>query len=153
MALIPNYTLMKTVKLILALVLVGTFSQIRAQDRYLETDEFPSEITSYIDTHFPESDIISIKEEKERRKTEYEVKLRNMEELEFDQDYAIKSVESKSGLPESVVPQLIRDYVTKNYPNRTIKEWKKKRKGQEIELDNDLEIKFDQDGNFIRLDD
>ncbi len=144
---------MKTVKLVVVLVLIGAFSQTQAQDRYLETNEFPSEITTYIETHFPDSDIISIKEEKERRKTEYEVKLRNMEELEFDQDYAIKSVESKSGLPESVVPQKIRDYVTENYPNRTIEEWKKKRKGQEIELDNDLEIKFDHDGNFVRLDD
>ena len=144
---------MKTVKLILGLLFISTFSQIQAQDRYLKTDEFPTEITTYVETHFPNSDIISIKEEKDRRKTEYEVKLRNMEELEFDQDYAIKSVESKSELPKSVVPQKIQDYVTENYPNRTIEEWKKKRRGQEIELDNGLEIKFDDAGNFVKLDD
>lgn len=144
---------MKTVKLILGLLFISTFSQIQAQDRYLKTDEFPTEITTYVETHFPNSDIISIKEDKDRRKTEYEVKLRNMEELEFDQDYAIKSVESKSELPKSVVPQKIQDYVTENYPNRTIEEWKKKRRGQEIELDNGLEIKFDDNGNFTALDD
>lgn len=144
---------MKTVKLILVLVFAGFFSQIQAQDRYLKAEEYPTEITSFVETHFPDSDIVSIKEEKDRRKTEYEVKLYNMEELEFDQDYSIKSVEAKNELPASVVPQKIRDYVTKNYPNRTIEEWKLKRKGQEVELDNGLEIKFDFDGNFVKLDD
>lgn len=144
---------MKTLKLMLALILAGVFSQVNAQDRYLETTEYPKEITSYIETNFPDSEIISIKEEKERRKTEYEVKLRTMEELEFDEEYAIKSMESKSGLPDTVIPQKIRDYVTKNYPNRKIEEWKMKRRGQEIELDNDLELVFDFDGNFVRVDD
>lgn len=144
---------MKIVKLVLVLVFAGVISQANAQDRYLKTEEYPTEITSYVKTHFPDSDIVSIKEEKERKGTEYEVKLRNMEELEFDQDYSIKSVEAKKGLPESVVPQKIRDYVAQNYPNRVIEEWKLKRNGQEIELDNDLEIKFDFDGNFLKLDD
>lgn len=137
----------------LVLILAGVFSQVNAQDRYLETTEYPKEITSYIETNFPDSEIISIKEEKERHKTEYEVKLRNMEELEFDEQYAIKSIESKSGLPDTVIPQKIRDYVTQNYPNRKIEEWKMKRRGQEIELDNDLELIFDFDGNFVRVDD
>lgn len=144
---------MKTVKLVLAFLFVCAIGQIHAQDRYLETNEYPNEITSYIDTHFPNGDIVSIKEEKGKRKTEYEVKLRNMEELEFDQDYAVTCVESKESLPESVVPQKIRDYVTQNYPDRNIEEWKKKKRGQEIELDNGLEIKFDFDGNFVKLDD
>ena len=144
---------MKTVKLVLAIVSVCVFSQMHAQERYMKADEYPSDITSYIETNFPDSEIISIKEEKEHGSTEYEVKLRSMEELEFDGDYAIKNLESKAGLPDSVIPKKIRDYVAKNYPNHKIEEWKKKRSGQEIELDNDLEIKFDFDGNFVKMDD
>lgn len=144
---------MKTIQFILAVVFACTISSAQAQDRYLKTEEFPSEITSYVKQHFPESDIISIKEEKDRRKTEYEVKLRNMEELEFDEAYHIKSIESKSALPNSVIPPKILDYVTKNYPQQFIKEWKMKRRSQEVELNNDLEIIFDFDGNFVKIDD
>lgn len=144
---------MKTLKLLFAVLFVCAFGKIQAQDRYLKSEEYPAEITSYIAKHFADSDIVSIKEEKEIRKTEYEVKLRNMEELEFDEEYKIKSMESKSGLPNSVIPQKITDYVSKNYPQSKIEEWKRKRRGQEIELDNGLEILFDFEGNFIKIDD
>lgn len=144
---------MKTLKFIFTILFVCAISEMHAQDRYLRTEEYPQEITSFVAKHFPNSDIVSIKEEKETRKTEYEVKLRNMEELEFDGDYKIKSIEAKSELPNSVIPEKIREYVAKNYPQNKIEEWKRKRKGQEIELDNGLEILFDFDGNFIKLDD
>lgn len=144
---------MKAVNLILVSLLVSASQLITAQDRYLKVEEYPTQITSYAKEHFSKSDIVSIKEEKDKRKIEYEVKLRNMEELEFDQDYKIKSVESKNELPNSVIPQQILDYVAKNHPNQVILEWKIKRNKQEIELDNDLEIQFDLNGNFIKIDD
>lgn len=145
---------MKTVNLILVVLLVSASQLMNAQDRYLKIEEYPTQITSYAKEHFPKSDIVSIKEEKDIRKIEYEVKLRNLEELEFDQDYKIKSIESKTELPHSVVPQKILDYVARNHPNQVILEWKRKRNNkQEIELDNDLEIQFDLKGNFIKADD
>lgn len=144
---------MKPLKIIFSIILIFALSEIHAQDRYLKTEKYPTKITSFIAQHFPDSDIVSIKEEKKLHKTEYEVKLRNMEELEFDGNYDIKSMESKSGLPNSVIPQKIREYVAKNYPQSKIEEWDLKRKGQEIELNNGLEILFDFDGNFIKIDD
>lgn len=143
---------MKILKPFFVVVFVLIIGQINAQEYYLKTEEFPAEITSFVKKHFPNSDIISIKKE-EKRKVEYEVKLRNMEELEFDGELNLKSMESKSGLPDSVIPEKIRAYVAKNYPGRKIEEWKKKRKGQEIELVNGPEILFDFDGNFIKTDD
>lgn len=144
---------MNTFKFLFSIFFVCVITTAHAQKRYLRTEEYPKQITTFVNEHFAESDIVSIKEEKKPHKTEYEVKLRNMEELEFDGSYKIKSIESKSGLPNSVIPQKIREYVSKNYSQNIIEEWKLKRKGQEIELDNGLEILFDFEGNFIKLDD
>lgn len=144
---------MKIIKFIPCLAFLFIFSQIQAQDRYLKPDEFPKKITSFVEAHFPDQWIVSIEEEKDKRKTEYEVKLSDRTELEFDQNYAIKKMDSKTGLPDAVLPDKIVKYVAENYPGRKIEEWKMKRKYQEVELDNSLELEFDHDGNFLRIDD
>lgn len=144
---------MNLLKFISCCAILFIFNQTNAQDRYLQTNEFPEKIISFVQTHFPEDQIVTIKEEKERRKTEYEVKLNSRAELEFDGGLEIIKIESKSGLPDSVLPKKIVAYVSQNYPGRKIEEWKKKKKYQEIELDNSLELEFDFDGNFLKIDD
>lgn len=144
---------MNLLKFISCSAILFIFNQTNAQDRYLQTNEFPEKIISFVQTHFPEDQIVTIKEEKERRKTEYEVKLNSRAELEFDGGLEIIKIESKSGLPDSVLPKKIVAYVSQNYPGRKIEEWKKKKKYQEIELDNSLELEFDFDGNFMKIDD
>ena len=144
---------MKLLKLISCCAILFIFSQANAQDRYLQTNEYPEKIVSFVQTHFPEDQILSIEEEKERRKIEYEVKLNSRVELEFDRKFAVKKIESKAGLPDSVLPEKFVAYVSQNYPGRKIEEWKKKKRYQEIELDNSLELEFDFDGNFLRIDD
>lgn len=144
---------MNLLKFISCCAILFIFNQTNAQDRYLQTNEFPEKIISFVQTHFPEDQIVTIKEEKERRKTEYEVKLNSRAELEFDGGLEIIKIESKSGLPDSVLPEKIVAYVSQNYPGRKIEEWKKKKKYQEIELDNSLELEFDFDGNFMKIDD
>lgn len=144
---------MKVFKFMAGAAFLFFFTQISAQDRYLKPDEFPEKITSFVETHFPDQRIVSIEEEKDRRKTEYEVKLDDRTELEFDQNFAIKKMDSDAGLPDAVLPDKIVKYVAQNYPGRKIEEWKMKRKYQEVELDNSLELEFDHDGNFLRIDD
>ena len=75
-----------------------------------------------------------------------------MVELEFDGNFSIKKIESKSALPQSVLPEKIVAYIHKNYPNNKILEWKKEKKGQKIELDNDIDVVFDLNGKFLGID-
>ena len=128
------------------------FSNANAQKKYLAVSETPGQIISYINAHFPKSEIISVKKDKEVLKTEYKVKLNTMVELEFDGNFSIKKIESKSALPQSVVPEKIVAYIHKNYPNNKILEWKKEKKGQKIELDNDIDVVFDLNGKFLGID-
>ena len=143
---------MKKISLILVAISLFVFSNANAQKKYLAVSETPGQIISYINAHFPKSEIISVKKDKEVLKTEYKVKLNTMVELEFDGNFSIKKIESKSALPQSVVPEKIVAYIHKNYPNNKILEWKKEKKGQKIELDNDIDVVFDLNGKFLGFD-
>ena len=143
---------MKKISLILVAISLFVFSNANAQKKYLAVSETPGQIISYINAHFPKSEIISVKKDKEVLKTEYKVKLNTMVELEFYGNFSIKKIESKSALPQSVVPEKIVAYIHKNYPNNKILEWKKEKKGQKIELDNDIDVVFDLNGKFLGID-
>lgn len=143
---------MKKISLILVAISLFVFSNANAQKKYLAVSETPGQIISYINAHFPKSEIISVKKDKEVLKTEYKVKLNTMVELEFDGNFSIKKIESKSAFPQSVVPEKIVAYIHKNYPNNKILEWKKEKKGQKIELDNDIDVVFDLNGKFLGID-
>ena len=143
---------MKKISLILVAISLFVFSNANAQKKYLAVSETPGQIISYINAHFPKSEIISVKKDKEVLKTEYKVKLNTMVELEFDGNFSIKKIESKSALPQSVFPEKIVAYIHKNYPNNKILEWKKEKKGQKIELDNDIDVVFDLNGKFLGID-
>lgn len=83
--------------------------------------------------------------------TEYEVKLKNDIEIEFDGNMEVKDIDSDIPLPKSVIPEKIWDYISSNHPNNKIMEWKKKKGYQKVELDNDFDLYFDVDGNFTDL--
>ena len=143
---------MKKISLILVAISLFVFSNANAQKKYLAVSETPGQIISYINAHFPKSEIISVKKDKEVLKTEYKVKLNTMVELEFDGNFSIKKIESKSALPQNIITKKIVAYIHKNYPNNKILEWKKEKKGQKIELDNDIDVVFDLNGKFLGID-
>ena len=85
-----------------------------------------------------------------QRKTEYEIKLDEKTELDFNQDFQLIEGDSKLGLPLSVLPKKIVDYISENQPNVAVKEWEIKSYGQKAELTNGVDLYFDKDGNFVR---
>ncbi len=123
-----------------------------AQDKVIPAANLPAEIQNYIKTHFPTQQIAVAEIDYEGIFKEYEVKLNDKTKLEFDRKFQVKKLESKSALPETVIPNKINEYMKLNYPNNSITEWEKERKHQEVKLDNGLELEFTLKGKFIRID-
>lgn len=74
-------------------------------------------------------------------------------EVEFAKNGEWKDVECKYGeVPAAIVPQQIRDYVTKNYPKNKIVAIDRDRRDYEVELDNGLDLKFDLKFRLIDID-
>ena len=123
-----------------------------AQKVIIPSSELPVEISTYTATHFPNNTILQVILDKEGFKKTYEVTLSEGFSLEFNRDMEIIEIEGISQLPESVIPEKIWQYVRANYPNNVITEWELDGKKQEIELDNGLELEFNMNGDFLRID-
>ena len=113
------------------------------------------EINSFVETYFPQTTILKV----ETDDNEIEVKLSDRTEIDFTLNFEWKNIDCEDSqiygsVPAELVPTQIADYVTANYPNNHIDKIEKTHNGGwEIELDNDVEIEFDQDFNVIEIDD
>lgn len=138
---------MKKLMMILAgaALLATSAPAFAGNDRPIAVGELPAVSQEFIKTHF----------------AGVEVSFSKVDEELFDKDYKVvfakngewKDVECKYGeVPAAIVPQQIRDYVTKNYPKNKIVAIDRDRRDYEVELDNGLDLKFDLKFRLIDID-
>lgn len=112
------------------------------------------DIESFISQHFPAQTIKRVEpDDTDDDLRIYEVYLSGDVELEFNHLCEVVEIETDEGVPHSALMSNIVAYVQANYPDEGILEWERSSDDQLIELSNDLELVFDLDGNFIRIDD
>ncbi len=136
-----------TFSLLIALTLTGC-----DKEKVINNDELPSEIKSYISTHFPNHTIVQVVKDKDGFTKTYDVNLSGNIQLEFNRKKEIIDIDSDTQLPDSVIPEKIRAYVSTNYPENVITDWELDDKNQQIELDNGIDLEFNMDGEFLRID-
>ncbi len=107
-------------------------------------------IVSFVNMHFPETSILSCNQTEHY----FRVILNDNTKVYFNQ--AIEWVEVNceqstiyGAVPATLVPEQIAAYVTANYPDQHIDEIERENNGWEIELSNDVELKFDANFNVI----
>jgi len=125
---------------------------ISAQDKVVPYSQIPSKIKNYVTTHFPKNSVIQSEIDTEGLGKQYEINLSNGTELKFNNKNQIIAIEGKSKLPDSVIPKKIGQYIATNYPNNAITDWEIDGKNQQISLDNDLELEFNMNGDFVKID-
>lgn len=144
---------MKLVKYVFLLAVVFSFGTVFGQETVIAKNDIRPAIVNYVKKHFPKAEITKAVLDKDHQNEEYEIYLSDNTKLEFNIDLGIEKIDGKSALPNSVVPQVILDYVAKNYPSAKVMEWEKNKTGQEVKLTDGTELNFDFDGNFLRVDD
>lgn len=131
----------------------GNYLGMDDDSSYISVSALPQSIKDYISNNYPNAAILYTEEEYDDGQTIYEVKLDNGMELEFDSNGNLLSLDDDD-IPISQLPQAIIDYVSNHYPNNTIVEaefeFENGQKMYEVELDNELELYFDMNGNFIK---
>ncbi|GAA4433469.1 PepSY-like domain-containing protein [Ravibacter arvi] len=123
-----------------------------SKESVVPEEKLPASIQSYISTHFPGDSILQVVKDREWANTSYEVILDGSTKLEFNKKNEIKSIESVTELPASVIPSKISAYVEEKYPDRFIRSWELDDNRQEVELDNGIELVFNLEGGFLRID-
>ena len=112
--------------------------------------DIDSTIVAFVNTHFPETSILSCNQTEHY----FKVILNDNTKIHFTHAYEWVEVNCEhsstyDAVPATLVPEQITAYVTANYPNQHIDEIEKEHNGWEIELDNNVEVKFDSSFNVI----
>ncbi len=146
---------MKKFFLTLAIAATGIIGA-NAADQYVnDVDALPQAAKMFLDEHFTANDVSIIKIDRDfGRISDYEVVLKDGSEVSFDPNGQWDNIEVPvtKTVPTAVVPKTIADYVAKNYPDSRIVSIEKSRFGYEAELQNGLELKFNIEGKFKRID-
>lgn len=125
-----------------------------AQKRNITIAELPATAQTFIKTNFPNQATSYIIEDKEITHTEYKVRFTGGTEVEFDGKGSWEELDANKGaLPVSVLPKAIATYVAQNYKGLTVEKLDRERYGYKLEFTNDLELEFDTNGKFLRIDD
>lgn len=146
---------LKNISGLLVVVLMVTVLSSCEKDEVIQTEELPATSQSFLKDHFGDQKIISVKKEKEALEgTEYEARLENGVVVKFDEKGVWKEADAPTNLslPTTFILPSIVNYVSTEYPAFGINDIDKERNGFEVELTNELDLLFDKDGNFVRID-
>ena len=123
-------------------------------EKAITFEQLPADAQTLIKTHFANDPVSYVLQERERLSVEYEVRLASGSKLEFDSKGGLRKVDCDiRPVPEALIPQAVLDYVKNNFPDTTINEWGKDDRRWKAELSNKLELEFDNNYRFIRIDD
>ena len=114
-------------------------------------DELPANALGFVEAHYDGKTILHVIKELDNLKTYYHVYLDNGTKLDFNRQGTIKKIEGVEKIPDTVIPQLILDYVEANYSAEFIRGWEVADATQDVKLSNDVDLEFDRNGNFLRI--
>jgi len=139
---------------------LGIFAVLFCSNAYADkivqdAGALPEPAQQFLKATFPDRAVSYVKIDKNLiGPDEYKAILADGTEVEFDGKGQWVEIKAKAaGVPASVVPAPIATYVAEKFPNAKIQQIEKTRRGWSVELSNDLEVKFDKDLKFLRLDD
>lgn len=132
----------------IAIVCFG-FSSAMAQN----TNANPA-ITQFVTQHFPNATVQMVMPDDD----DIDVVLNDYTKIEFRRNNEWKKVDCEhsttfTAVPATLVPEQITAYVTANFPNTIIKKLEKNFRSWEIELNNGLELKFNNSFKIMEIDD
>ncbi|MCM1033675.1 MAG: PepSY-like domain-containing protein [Odoribacter sp.] len=145
---------MKKVLISLMMVLVAA-GIAQARDEYAhDASVLPQAAQSVITKNF-KGKVSVVKIDKDfGRISEYEVVLDDGTEITFDASGNWKDIETNvnKSVPSSMIPAGVADYVSRNHKGVRIVGIEKDRRGYEVELANGIDIKFNNEGQFLKYD-
>lgn len=122
------------------------------KETLVQDNDLSKEIRTFISTHFPSNRIIQSVKDRDGLELTYDILLDGNIKLEFNKKNQIIDIESREKLPDSVIPAKILDYVSANYSGNFITGWEIDGRNQQVKLNNGLELEFNMDGDFLRID-
>ena len=142
---------MKQIKIFaMALVcLMMVAVNVKADDRPVPVQSLPAAAKQFVAANFPGATIVYAAKDDGK----YETTLSTGAQVDFTKKGVWDKVDCHTvAVPAAIVPAAIAAYVKASFPNTVITKIDKERYGYEIELSNDIELKFNQAGEMMAID-
>jgi hypothetical protein len=137
-------------KYLLVLISFIAMSAFVSCDRVVSPDKLPAQAKQFIAAHFNGVDVLSVRKDG----FQYDAVLFDGTELEFTRGGQWINVDcGLNPLPEGILPAPTAQYLTARFPMNFATHVKYEHKRYEVELNNDLDLVFDKNGNFMGADD
>lgn len=143
-------------KKMLAIVATVIISLVACADneRMVSFADLPAKAQSFVQQYYNVSDVAHVERERDGWHYDYQVYLKNATELDFDYQGILESIDCKRNpVPEGIVPAAIVNYVQMHYGDLFVVEYVVEHRYLQVELNNGLELVFDHEGRFVRIDD
>ena len=125
-----------------------------ADDRIIPVEQLPAAAKTFVQKQFPKAAISYASKDFEFGGTKFEARLADGTEVDFDNRGNWDKVDCyMQAVPAALVPVTIAQYIKANHPGTFVTKIDKERYGYEIELSNDLDLKFNRNGQLIGFDD
>lgn len=147
---------MKKSKIYFAALLCMTMQTVStfAQDVAVPTTQLPEAAKAFVQQYFPGQVIDYAVLDSDFDGDAYETCLNNGVEIDFDLAGNWEKVDCNyDAVPYELIPSAIANYVNANYGGFNIVKIDKEHYGYEVELSNDIELKFTADGQLLAYDD
>ena len=137
-------------KIILAVMLLSFAISASAQKK-IQTSELPKPAQEFLQTHFSSTSVDIAKKDAEHGEKGYEVILKDGTEVEFWKDGSYREVDGgDKPIPTAFIPQSIKDYVAKYYPNEKITHIDYGHKDVDVDLTNNIDLEFTKEGKILK---
>ncbi|MRX39036.1 hypothetical protein GJU43_07095 [Flavobacterium sp. LC2016-23] len=140
---------MKT-RITFAVLLLGFAISANAQKKIAVT-ELPQPAQDFLKKHFSYTTVHVAKKDAEHGEKGYEVKLKDGTEVEFWKDGSYREVDGgDQPIPTAFIPDAVKDYVAKNYPNEKITHIDYGHKDLDVDLTHKIDLEFTKEGKLIK---
>lgn len=144
---------MKRIIFLLTAIFMVTSAALADNDKPITVEQLPAAAKQIIADYFPNAKVSFAKMETDIFEKSYEVIFTDGNKLEFNSKGEWTEVNCKfTQVPEGIVPQQIRNYISSNYNEVKIVEIERDRRDYEVKLGNGMELTFDLKFNLIDID-
>ncbi len=133
------------------LLLAGVVSMMLAVacNKNDDKDRLPALASDFISAYWPQASIGSVVKDE----GEYKVFLNEGTHIEFDRKGNWEEVNNIHGIVTAFLPAALTQHTGATYTSAFIVSVSKDKRKYEVELSNHLDLEFDLQGNFLRIDD
>ena len=138
----------------MALALTLFSVSLSARDEIISEQQLPAAAKTFVKQYFKNRTVSLAKKDVDLGSTSFDVVLNSGTKIEFNAKGEWKEVDcAPAVVPAALIPAAIAKYVKANYANLKIVKIERDAAGYDIELSNDVDLQFDKQGNFVRIDD